>query len=249
MNLEKNSQSKPATNPRKKFLKFLKIFAVVVLFLIIAGLIANWIWIRSGSNKWEPAINRDGVVVHKLKVPGSFVLQLKATKRMKTTLEALISAMQDVDAMCTDGCAEARIVERVDSPDKQIVYTYSIFDMPFPLIDREWVLENKFSQDSLTKEIIYKIDAVPYIVPPKKGYVRINHFNNKWRFIPLGNGEVDVEWYINMSYGGYLADLFHNLFIPNIMPESLHEIEEIIKNEKYKNAKFDFVKEADSVNE
>lgn len=247
MNLEKNSQSKPVTKPKKRFLKFLKILGVVVLFLIVAGLIANWIWIRSGSNKWEQVVNRDGVVVHKLKVPGSFVVQLKATKRMKTTLEGLISTMQDVDATCTEGCAEAKIVKRVDSPDKQIVYTYSIFDMPFPLTDREWVLENKFSYDPETKGVFYKIDAVPYIVPERKGYVRITHFNNKWRFIPVKNGEVDVEWYIDMSYGGYVANLFHNLVIPNIMPESLYEIEKISNDKKYLNTKYDFIKEADEV--
>jgi len=222
--------------------------AGISIFLIIAGIIATWIWIRSGSNKWKSVVNRDGVEVYTLKVPGSFVLQMKAKKRMQTKLEALISLMQDVEVMCAEGYLEAKIVKRVDSLDKQIVYTYAVFDMPFPIADREWVLENMFFQDTQSNEIIYKVNAVPNLVPPRKGYVRITHFNNKWRFIPLGKGEVDVEWHIDMSHDGYLANLFHNLVIPGIMPKSLCVIEGILKNEKYQNVTFDFIKEVEQGN-
>lgn len=247
MNTEMTSQPKQPAKGRRRLFKFFKIFFGIVFVLIIAGVVTDWIWVRSGDNQWKEVINRDGVVVHSLKAPGSFVVQLKAKKRMKTNLSGLISAMQDMDAMCSEGCYEAVIVDRVDSPTSQVVYTYSLFDMPFPLTDREWVLENKFRQDPDTHEIIYKIDAVPYLVPEKDGFVRITHFNNKWRFIPVGNGEVDVEWYMDMSYGGYVANLFHNLVIPNIMPESMHEIERIVQDEKYQNAKFEFVTEIDDI--
>lgn len=247
MNTETTSQSKQPSKGGRRLFKFFKVFFGILFFLVIAGVITHFMWVRSGSNEWKQVMERDEVVVHSLKAPGSFVLQLKATKRMRTKLGGLISAMQDVDAMCSEGCYEAIVVNRVDSPTSQVVYTYSLFDMPFPLTDREWVLENKFRQDPDTYEIIYKIDAVPYLVPPKDGFVRITHFDNEWRFIPVGNGEVDVEWYMDMSYGGYVANLFHNLVIPNIMPESMHEIERIVQNEKYQNAKFEFVTEVDDI--
>ena len=247
MNTDTTSQLNQPTKGRRKLFNFFKIFFGIVFFLIIAGVVANWIWVRSGSNEWEKALDEDDIVVHTWKEPGKFLLQMKATKRIKSKLGAFVSVMQDVDAMCEEGCFEARIVKRMDSDTSQYVYTYSLFDMPFPFTDREWVLENKFRQDPETHEIIYKIDATPHIVPPKEGLVRITHFNNEWRFIPLGNGEVDVVWMADMDQGGYLVNLLFNLTCPEAMHEGFLEIEEMVQKKKYQQAKHDFVKEVEEI--
>ncbi len=190
---------KSTTKPKKRFRKLLKFLLIGLAILIIAGLVGHWIWVSSGSNQWEKTLEKDGVVVHTLKKQGKFVLQMKATKRFKSKLSAFVSVMQDHDAMCTHGCIEAKVLKKEDS---HLLSTFTRFDLPFPFQDREWVLENHFAQDSSTKEIIYKIIAVPDIVPENKGFVRIRHFNNCWRFIPVGNGEVDVEWISDMDQGG-----------------------------------------------
>jgi hypothetical protein len=150
--------------------------------------------------------------------------------------------MQDVDAMCTHGCYEARVIK---SEGLHHYSTFTRFDLPSPLQDREWVLENHFSQDPETKEILYKIHAVPHIVPENEGFVRIKHFNNKWRFIPSKNGEVEVEWMADMDQGGYVVNLLFNLASADAMRNSFLEIEEMVQREKYQKAKFDFVKEVD----
>jgi hypothetical protein len=228
---------------RSKIVNFLIKIFLGVAFLIVIGFIAHLIWKASGSNEWEQVGNKDGVIVQTLKIKGEFIIKMKATKRMKSKLGAFVATMQDVDGMCTHGCYEAKILDRIDGPNTQIVYTMTRFSMPFPFHDREWVLENKFSQDPHTKEILYKIDAVPYIVPKEKGFVRITHFNNQWRCIPLENGYVDVEWFADMNQGGYVANLFYNLTVPDAMRNSLLEIEEMISN--YQDARYDFIKEMD----
>lgn len=240
MNAKTNSQPQPATKPKRWIVKFLKIFSVIIIILIIAGVVSTWIWTSSGSNQLKTAIIKDGVVVQTLKTPGSFVLKMKATKRIKTNLSGLVSVMQDVEGMCTHGCYDAKIIWKEDLHHYS---TFTRFDFPFPFQDREWVLENHFSQNPDTREILYEIKAVPDLVPRNEGFVRITHFNNKWRFIPLKNGEVEVQWYVDMDHGGFMANLFHNMAIPDAMRNSFLEIEAMVKHEKYQKAKFDFVKE------
>jgi hypothetical protein len=237
----------PEVKPKRRFRKFLKISSIVIVVLMVAGFVSHWIWVASGTNEWKQTLEKDGVVVHTLKEPGKFVMQMKATKRIKSTLSAFVSVMQDVDAMCTHGCYEAKILKREDLYDSQILQTMTRFEMPFPFSDREWVLENHFSQDPQTRAIHYNVKAVPEIVPMNQGFVRITHFNNRWRFIPLKNGEVEVEWFIDMDHGGYVANLFHNLAVPDAMRNSFLEIEEMVQREKYQKAKHEFVKEADEV--
>ncbi|NJM14517.1 MAG: hypothetical protein HC896_03270 [Bacteroidales bacterium] len=238
MNPKTNSKTNAKHKPKRRALKIL---VTIIAVLILAGVIANKQWTKSGTNDWKLAVEQDGVVVHTLKTPGSFVLKMKATKRMKTNLGALVSVMQDVEAMCTHGCYDAKIISR-EGPHQ--LSTFTRFDFPFPLKDREWVLYNHFSQDAGTKEITYKIKAVPDLVEENKGYVRITHFNNKWRFTPVNSSEVEVEWYVDMDHGGYMVNLFHNMAIPDAMRNSLLEIEQMLQDDKYQSAKYDFVAEA-----
>ena len=105
-----------ATMKRKRrFGKLVILTLVGTAALVVFGFIANWIWVSSGSNQWEKAHEKDGVVVHTLKQPGKFVLQMKATKRIRSKLSAFVSVMQDVDAMCSHGCYEAKVLKREES--------------------------------------------------------------------------------------------------------------------------------------
>lgn len=230
---------------KKKGKKFLKFLLIAIVSLILIGFIGHLAWVSSGSNKWEKSLEKEGIVVHALKQPGKFVLQMKATKRIKSKLAAFVSVMQDVEAMCTDGCYEARVIKK--EADSHLLSTFTRFDLPSPMKDREWVLENHFSQDPQTKEILYKIRAIPDIVPENDGYVRIKHFNNSWRFTSAGNGEVDVVWTADMDQGGYLVNLLFNLGSADAMRSSLLEIEKLVQKEKYQNAKFDFIEEVDEM--
>jgi hypothetical protein len=231
--------------PKRRFKKVFKFLLIGIGVLIIAGFIGHWVWVSSGSNEWEKALEKDGVVVHTLKQPGKFVLQMKAIKRVRSKLGAFVSVMQDVEAMCTHGCYEAKVLKR--ESDSHLLSTFTRFDLPYPMQDREWVLENHFSQDPDTKELLYNIRAVPHIVPENEGYVRIKHFNNSWRFIPLENGEVEVVWLADMDQGGYVVNLLFNLASADAMRNSFLEIEEMLKKEKHQMAKYDFVKEVDEV--
>jgi hypothetical protein len=131
--------------------------------------------------------------------------------------------------------------------DSHLLSTFTRFDLPSPLKDREWVLENHFSQDPETKVILYKIHAVPDIVPENEGFVRIQHFNNQWQFIPAGNDEVEVIWEADMDQGGYVVNLLFNMASAGAMHDSFLEIEEMVQKEKYQKAKFDFVSEVDEI--
>jgi hypothetical protein len=66
--------------------------------------------------------------------------------------------------------------------------------------------------------------------------------NNTWRLTPLENGQVDIEYVINMNQGGFVPDLFLNVGTPRFMLLILPNLQGFLNREKYRDAKFDFIK-------
>jgi hypothetical protein len=64
-----------------------------------------------------------------------------------------------------------------------------------------------------------------------------------WRYTPLGNGEVEVEYTMNMSEGGFMPDLLLNTWRPEAIFYALPKMQEVLNREKYQKAKFDYIKE------
>ena len=97
--------------------------------------------------------------------------------------------------------------------DKFFQY-YIVYDMPWPLTDRDMVVDTRITTNSATGERI--VQAKPLVsaaVPEKEGIVRIRNYWQKWTIQPLdkGNLRVTLEGYIDP--GGSVPAWFYNLVI------------------------------------
>jgi hypothetical protein len=96
-------------------------------------------------------------------------------------------------------------------------------------------------QNPENKEILYLIRATPDKVPLNDCCVRVNQMNNSWRFAPVENGEVEIEWMLNEDLGGFMPALVQNHKWPKLMFSFLGGLRDNISN--YQSAKIDFIKQ------
>ena len=73
-------------------------------------------WTNSGSGEWELAKEENGVKVYTMKVPGSYLLQIKAEMKAKYTLNHLIAGLIENSTMqmCKDhipDCIDLKVIE------------------------------------------------------------------------------------------------------------------------------------------
>jgi len=233
---EKEISTVKVKNKGKGFLKGL--FAVVVYALAFL-FVAHSIWVFSGSNQWKYIGEDNGVKVYTLKAPGADLVQAKGVFRVHATLGSIVKFMQDPDTCNDVGCYDARTVERVD---EHLRYDYFKIKFPPPFSPRDFMVRQQLYQSPTTKEILMEFAAAPDKTPLNNCCVRVTTMANTWRFTPLGNGEVEIEYIINMNEGGYMPDLLLNLVHPKIMAQ-LPNLQKFFDKPKFKNATLDFIQE------
>ena len=89
-------QSTTATRKKRGWMgKLLRITLVTGFVLVVGLLTAHVVWKRSGSGKWQLEVDKDGVQVYTMKLPGSTLKHFKAVGRAKTSLQRVVTVFTD----------------------------------------------------------------------------------------------------------------------------------------------------------
>ncbi|RZK10538.1 MAG: hypothetical protein EOO43_20150 [Flavobacterium sp.] len=236
-----SSLAKPKSR-MKTFFKFLMIFLVVIA---IAGVASHFAWKQSGSNQWELEHEINGVKVYSLKAPGAVLKLYKVVGRFQAKLGPIMKVMRD-PAACDDvGCYESYIIEKPDYP-RFVTYTFR-YPMPSPFKPREYVVLSEFHQDSTTKEIYVDYKTVTDKLPLSDCCVRVPHMHNKWRFTPMENGDVQVEFIMDHDPGGFVPYFVVNAGMSESIHTNIPELQAVLDKDKYKDAVVEYVQEVGQV--
>jgi hypothetical protein len=229
-----------AAKPRTWVRRFIKIVALVSVALMTLYVVVSAAWRFSGSNKWEFAEERDGVKVYTLKAPGSDLIQVKGIVRIHSTLGGVVKLLYDHTTTNDYGYHDQHTIERVD---EWLQYGSFRLDLPSPFRTREFVIRSQIHQDPRTKEVLIVVAAAPDKAPLNDCCFRVTEMNNTWRFTPLENGQVEVEYVFNTNVGGFMPALLLNTQRPKFVAGVLSKLQEFLDKKKYQDAKLDFIQE------
>lgn len=232
----------------RKVLRFALYGASATLVAVFA---ANIAWTMSGSSKWELEIDRDGVKVYSLKTPGAYNTQFKAVMRGKYTLNQLVGGL--IENSTLDNCKK----NIPDCVDVKVISPWSAKTMsdtvlwklalPEPLSAREMVLRSQVFQDPATKTVTVEILAAPSSAPRNADAVRLTHIQNRWRYTPVGKGEVEIEFLQDFDMGGMFPTLLLNLAGAEETYKFIHDqLPALINTEKLRAIKYDFIAEGNA---
>jgi START domain len=243
VNRARRSETAPThlvAKPKTWARRFVKAVAFVSVSLVTLLFVARMAWRVSGSNEWELVRDENGVKIYSLKAPGSDLIQVKGVVRVRSTLAGILTFMID-PATCEDyGCYDSYIIERVDD---HLLYSFCRVPLPSPFQPRELVIRSQIHQNAQTKEVMLVNTAAPDKVPLYDCCLRVTDMSNTLRFTPLGNGQVEFEYVMNMDEGGYLPALLLNRRRPERVYGVLHGLQKLLDREKFRNAKLDFIQE------
>ncbi|HEU4888430.1 MAG TPA: hypothetical protein VFV49_11115 [Thermoanaerobaculia bacterium] len=232
-----SSENSPVVRP-SRLRRVGKYFLIVVAFLAVAAVSAHFIWKYSGSSQWEPLRESGGIKLYTLKAPGTTLNQIKGVTRVRSTLTDAMSLAQDPDVCEWAHCYEAKMFHRVN--ERLQYYTFR-WDYPFNFRPREFVVKQQFSRIPETKALFQEVIAAPDTLPPNDCCFRVRTMHNTWRFTPIGNGELEIEYIINADDG--FPYPLANLGGPQFMHSILSKMQMILDkaHEKFPNAKYDLV--------
>jgi hypothetical protein len=234
-----------SNGPQKKPRKFAKYSLIVVAGLVVALTAAHLIWKYSGSGQWEPLYQEHGIQVYAMKSPGSTLKKFKAVGRVRSTLTAAMTLAQDPGVCEYVNCYASKMFERVD--ERLQYYTFR-WEYPLYFKPREFVIEERFSRVPGkvpgTNALLVEVIGAPHKLPPDDCCVRVSHMYNTWRFTPLGNGELEVEYSIDTDAGGIFPYWLSNVGAPKFMTFTMSRVQMILDKmrEKHPNASFELVR-------
>lgn len=205
-----------------------------MLFLIFIFLVSD--------DNWELKKNKDSIMVYTRRVTTSDFKELKCKTTVKASLSSIVKVLTDVEHF-TDWvykCVEASKVKQVTGVE---IYSYQLFDAPWPIDDRDVVAQLKIVQDGKTKVVIVTSVQADHLVPEKKGVVRIKNFHTKYVLTPKGNGMVDIDYELGTEPGGNIPAWIANLVMVNGPFETQQMMNSLLQLPAFKSAKFSFIVE------
>ena len=225
---------------RKWSVRGFKVLLIVVVSLVALFFVAQLIWRFSGSNQWEFVHEKNGVKIYTLKTPGMGRIQVKGTVKVRSTLSHLVRYSQDPTVCALTGCFESRMIERVD--DQLQYYTFR-YNFPYYYKPREYVVKAQFHQNPSNKEVLLMFAATPDKLPPDSCCFRVTDMYNTFRFTPLENGLVELEYARSMSEGLLTPDWWIGRQTIKQLTTMLSTLQGRLDKKKYQDEKFDFIKE------
>jgi hypothetical protein len=198
------------------------------------------------GSKWEMVGEKDGIKVYRMEVPGSPLVAFKGVKVMPVPITKVAQVILDEDT--------EKKKEWIDMiKDFQIVQkgtfesvTYSAYDLPWPLTDRDYVIHSHLKIDNEGNQIVIELKSTEHPKAPKTIGVRAELVRSLYKLVPRPGRttEVTVEiqtdpkgdlpkWLVNVIQKGWPSNTLKKMEMQALRPDTQEN--ELIKA-KFKGA-------------
>jgi hypothetical protein len=197
----------------------------VFLLILLSGLL--FAGILHGQD-WKFVKEKDGIKVYTKKEAGNNLKSFKALTDVHSTLEKVYNLIGNVDNhdWWDKNLSEIRVL--LDEKDKHYQY-YLVYDVPWPLSDRDLCVDARVTTDSGTgKRIIY---AVPLnnVIPENPDCVRIKKYWQRWTIIPMDKGVIRLILEGFVDPGGSVPDWLYNMVITDTPLKVMRGVKERVE--------------------
>lgn len=182
-------------------------------------------YIPAMSQEWEFVKEKDGIKVYTRKEANSSLKSFRGVADLHCAPEKvnnLIGNVKNVD-WWDKNVKELKIL----SYEKEKVNRYYIvYDTPWPLADRDLVVEAFITNDPVTKTRSVRSVPLNGVIPEKEGLVRIKNYRQTWVIQTMGPNLVHIVLEGYVDPGGSIPDWLYNMVITETPLKVIHGIQE-----------------------
>ena len=238
------AKENPTRQERKSWRTILRLLGYGGVAAIAVLVVWHFVWKYSGSNQWELLRDEKGIKIYSRKVPGVAQKDFKAISRVDLSLNGVVAAFAATDTpACAEwfrGCVSAQTIQPWNSRDLSYI---NMWRMPFPapFSPREVLIKEQVSQDPQSKVVLVMFQALPDAVPRNKCCFRVPYYGNSWRFTPVGNGVLEVEFIMHPDAG--IPYPMVNMAMPKSLYRMFIRMPKLLKQDKWQHTRFDRIQE------
>lgn len=158
------------------------------------------------GNRWEIVREDSGITVLQKDIAGRALPIFMGRATIQANIYDLLGVLQDVEnhTKWMHACSDSALVER----DGDLhVTSYNRTDAPWPVSDRDVVLESRITLIPATHTIMVRFQSVTAQTKPEvAGVVRMPNLRGYYKFTALSALTTKVEYLVDADPGGSLPD-------------------------------------------
>ncbi|MCW7491391.1 START domain-containing protein [Leptospira sp. 2 VSF19] len=215
---------------------------ILILTLVGISFLSNLSSLFAQSSEWSESKRKKGIQVLTRPFPGSNLDEFLGRTEVDASIAQVITLLTD-PASCKNlyhQCKELTVLSGTEK--KSVVYLRN--GAPWPVNDRDLIMDRSFEQNDKTLATVMKIKRLDSNArPTPSGVTRMENFEGVWRIIPQTNGKLKIEYQAHFEPGGSVPQSVINLVLTDTPYESLLNLKTLVEEGKHKDAKFDWIKE------
>lgn len=212
-----------------------RLFFISLVLVITTGF-------TSAQSNWELRVNKEGIQVYTKNMDNSPLKAVKTVCTINTSLTALTAVLLDIGRTAEWVYATKKVALLKQISPGDLIY-YSELDIPWPVSNRDFIVELLVTQDEKTKVVTVAGLNMPTYLPASASIVRIQQSYSKWQITPLQKGQVKIEYELQVDPGGKVPAWLINMFATKGPFETFIKLREQVKKAPYVHTKLAFLKE------
>jgi len=160
--------------------------------------------------------------------------EVKINGKIKCTMSEIVAALEDIDAQ-KQWVMRTLDVELIEERAQGDFSYYITTDMPFPIKDRELVVDHKRTQDQKGQVVIKSLTSKHQLTPHAE-FVRIPYYSSIYSLQEMQDGWIKIQYEVKLDPGGILPAWVYNLAVTKGPFSSFQELYDLIGTGVYKNA-------------
>ena len=164
------------------------------------------------GQSWNFIKEKDGVKLYTRKDVGKSQKSYRGVTDIHAPAEKVFAFIEDVNNTDWWDKNISKIKVLLYEKNKRAQF-YLIYDLPWPLTDRDLCVDVEVSLDPVTDVGKIMSVAVPGIVPESPDMIRIKEYNQLWTITPAGKTACHVELEGNADPAGNIPDWLTNMII------------------------------------
>lgn len=221
---------------------FKKNISLILLFVFYLGATS----FSTTNDGWQLKKDEKGVTVYTRNAENSAFKELKAVAYLKTSISSIVGLLYDFEKYpeWVYKCGTSGTLKTIS--EKELIH-YQTVIAPWPISNRDFIVNIKIGQDELTKVVSIKSYANGTYIPVSPDYVRIMNFNASWTLTPQKDGTVEIVYQLLVDPAGAIPAWAVNMAIVDGPFETMNKIKERVFKDEYQKAKISFIKEPNKI--
>jgi hypothetical protein len=183
------------------------------------------------GQSWNFIKEKDGIKIFTSTVLNSSLKSFKGETTFRAKMDKvglLLGNTKNLDWWDKD-ISEIKVLA---SEENKSIQLYLVYDLPWPLTNRDLVILSQISTDPLTGEKTVFSTPLSNVVPEKPNLVRIRKFWQKWTIQSLEKGYVHVILEGFIEPGGNIPPWLYNLRITETPLKVIRSLRERVLSER-----------------